>query len=90
MYTTELKTDAQAGRDGPALVEDPKLLAAFEARVAADDFIEPKDWMPSNYRRTLIRQISQHACRLEPLLLRSNMFSDSFRFYPMNTTFLFR
>jgi ring-1,2-phenylacetyl-CoA epoxidase subunit PaaA len=34
---------------------------AFEARVAADDFIEPKDWMPEAYRKTLIRQISQHA-----------------------------
>ena len=29
--------------------------------MAADDFIEPKDWMPEAYRRTLIRQISQHA-----------------------------
>ena len=42
-------------------MEDPDKLAAFEARVAADDFIEPKDWMPEAYRRTLIRQISQHA-----------------------------
>ncbi|HWE05692.1 MAG TPA: 1,2-phenylacetyl-CoA epoxidase subunit PaaA [Rhizomicrobium sp.] len=41
--------------------EDPVRLAAFEARVAADDFIEPKDWMPEAYRKTLIRQISQHA-----------------------------
>jgi ring-1,2-phenylacetyl-CoA epoxidase subunit PaaA len=29
--------------------------------VAADEFIEPKDWMPEAYRRTLVRQISQHA-----------------------------
>jgi hypothetical protein len=41
--------------------EDPAKLAAFEARVAADEFIEPKDWMPEAYRRTLTRQISQHA-----------------------------
>ena len=33
--------------------EDPEKLAAFEARVAADEFIEPKDWMPEAYRRTL-------------------------------------
>ena len=41
--------------------EDPEKLAAFEARVADDDFIEPKDWMPEAYRKTLVRQISQHA-----------------------------
>jgi ring-1,2-phenylacetyl-CoA epoxidase subunit PaaA len=33
----------------------------FEARVDAEERIEPKDWMPEAYRRTLIRQISQHA-----------------------------
>jgi ring-1,2-phenylacetyl-CoA epoxidase subunit PaaA len=35
--------------------------AQFEARVAEDTRIEPKDWMPDAYRKTLIRQISQHA-----------------------------
>src|SRR5690606_25878639 len=44
-----------------AVTEDPALIAAFEARVANDEFIEPKDWMPEAYRRTLIRQMSQHA-----------------------------
>jgi ring-1,2-phenylacetyl-CoA epoxidase subunit PaaA len=33
----------------------------FQARVDAEDKIEPKDWMPDGYRQTLIRQISQHA-----------------------------
>ena len=33
----------------------------FEARVARDDRIEPQDEMPEAYRKTLIRQISQHA-----------------------------
>lgn len=37
------------------------LAAAFQARIDADEKIEPKDWMPEAYRRTLIRQISQHA-----------------------------
>jgi ring-1,2-phenylacetyl-CoA epoxidase subunit PaaA len=60
MYTTEL------GKPDPStplalIKEDPALSAAFEARVAADEFIEPKDWMPEAYRRTLVRQISQHA-----------------------------
>ncbi|MFL6774251.1 MAG: 1,2-phenylacetyl-CoA epoxidase subunit PaaA [Sphingomicrobium sp.] len=56
MYTTELQKTARIEN-----LEDPKLLEAFEARVAADEFIEPKDWMPEAYRRTLTRQISQHA-----------------------------
>ena len=33
----------------------------FQARVDAEEKIEPRDWMPEAYRRTLIRQISQHA-----------------------------
>ena len=41
--------------------EDPDLLAAFQARIDAGERIEPKDWMPEGYRRTLIRQIGQHA-----------------------------
>jgi ring-1,2-phenylacetyl-CoA epoxidase subunit PaaA len=57
MYTTEL--DKQ--RTATTAQEDPARLAAFEARVAADDFIEPNDWMPEAYRKTLVRQISQHA-----------------------------
>ena len=57
MYTTELQKSAQPVQG----IEDPERLAAFEARVAADEFIEPKDWMPEAYRRTLVRQISQHA-----------------------------
>jgi len=46
---------------GPAVAEDPERLARFEARVAAEDKVEPNDWMPEAYRRTLTRQISQHA-----------------------------
>ncbi|MEA3053119.1 MAG: ring,2-phenylacetyl-CoA epoxidase subunit PaaA [Sphingomonadales bacterium] len=56
MYTTELGKTKNV-----ASTEDADKLAAFEARVAADEFIEPKDWMPEAYRRTLTRQISQHA-----------------------------
>lgn len=33
----------------------------FQARIDAEDKIEPRDWMPEKYRKTLIRQISQHA-----------------------------
>jgi ring-1,2-phenylacetyl-CoA epoxidase subunit PaaA len=41
--------------------EDPVKLAEFEARIAAGEKIEPKDWMPKEYRRQLIRMIEQHA-----------------------------
>jgi len=41
--------------------DDPARLAAFEARLAAGDTIEPKDWMPERYRKQLIRMMSQHA-----------------------------
>ncbi|HJT09103.1 MAG TPA: 1,2-phenylacetyl-CoA epoxidase subunit PaaA [Stellaceae bacterium] len=57
MYTQGL-LDA---KDGPAGGEDAAQVARFEARVAAEDKVEPNDWMPEAYRRTLIRQISQHA-----------------------------
>jgi ring-1,2-phenylacetyl-CoA epoxidase subunit PaaA len=36
-------------------------IAEFEARIGAGDTIEARDWMPEGYRKTLIRQISQHA-----------------------------
>lgn len=60
MYTQGLdqpgsKADQQAGRDSEAQ------LARFQARIDAEDKIEPKDFMPEAYRRTLVRQISQHA-----------------------------
>jgi ring-1,2-phenylacetyl-CoA epoxidase subunit PaaA len=37
------------------------LNAQFEARIAAGETIEPKDWMPDRYRTQLIRMMSQHA-----------------------------
>ncbi|UXX78857.1 1,2-phenylacetyl-CoA epoxidase subunit A [Reichenbachiella carrageenanivorans] len=33
----------------------------FQRKLDAEEKIEPKDWMPDDYRKTLIRQISQHA-----------------------------
>ncbi|HYU67080.1 MAG TPA: Phenylacetic acid catabolic protein, partial [Jatrophihabitantaceae bacterium] len=33
----------------------------FEATVRSDQRIEPRDWMPDAYRKTMIRQIAQHA-----------------------------
>src|SRR5437764_12752344 len=33
----------------------------FQSKIEQEIKIEPKDWMPDAYRKTLIRQISQHA-----------------------------
>jgi ring-1,2-phenylacetyl-CoA epoxidase subunit PaaA len=38
-----------------------ELESRFQEKVDAEIRIEPNDWMPEEYRRTLIRQISQHA-----------------------------
>jgi ring-1,2-phenylacetyl-CoA epoxidase subunit PaaA len=56
MYTQAL--DAHGTEAVPAGGEAG---ARFQARVDAEEKIEPKDWMPEAYRQTLIRQISQHA-----------------------------
>jgi ring-1,2-phenylacetyl-CoA epoxidase subunit PaaA len=40
---------------------DPDAAARFDALIAAEAKVEPTDWMPEEYRRTLIRQIAQHA-----------------------------
>lgn len=42
-------------------MENSDLLEKFEVKIDADKKIEPKDWMPEDYRKHLIRQISQHA-----------------------------
>ncbi|HEY1914887.1 MAG TPA: 1,2-phenylacetyl-CoA epoxidase subunit PaaA [Streptosporangiaceae bacterium] len=39
----------------------PDLETYFEDTVARDRRIEPRDWMPAPYRKTMIRQIAQHA-----------------------------
>ncbi len=45
----------------PVDTDDPARVAEFEARIAAGESIEPKDWMPAKYRRQLVRMMSQHA-----------------------------
>jgi ring-1,2-phenylacetyl-CoA epoxidase subunit PaaA len=37
------------------------LQESFDAKIDADRKIEPQDWMPEAYRKTLVRQVSQHA-----------------------------
>ncbi len=46
---------------GAHSVAQHSLEAQFQAKIDAEGRIEPKDWMPEAYRKTLIRQIGQHA-----------------------------
>jgi ring-1,2-phenylacetyl-CoA epoxidase subunit PaaA len=59
MYTQALNTPA--ADTTVAAAEDSAAEARFQARIDAEERIEPNDWMPETYRRTLVRQISQHA-----------------------------
>jgi ring-1,2-phenylacetyl-CoA epoxidase subunit PaaA len=58
MYTQALDTE---GRQPAAAGGADALTERFQARIDAEERIEPKDWMPDAYRHTLVRQISQHA-----------------------------
>jgi len=40
---------------------EQQLEQRFQGKIDAEERIEPKDWMPEAYRKTLVRQISQHA-----------------------------
>src|SRR2546421_12848861 len=57
----EERSDGRAGGAATPAAADGALNARFEQVVAADGRIEPRDWMPDGYRKTLIRQIAQHA-----------------------------
>jgi ring-1,2-phenylacetyl-CoA epoxidase subunit PaaA len=48
-------------RTASAPTDESARIAAFEARIAAGESIEPKDWMPEKYRKQLVRMMSQHA-----------------------------
>jgi len=64
MYTQAIDLPNQQldeQKPGPKVIENPDYQAEFDARLARGEFIEPKDWMPDAYRKTLVRQISQHA-----------------------------
>ena len=54
MYTQSLSAQ-------PARTDDSAQAIRFQERVDAEERIEANDWMPEAYRRTLTRQISQHA-----------------------------
>lgn len=58
MYAQMVKTGQAKVRSLDEMTREER---TFQARVDADEKIEAKDWMPEAYRKTLIRQISQHA-----------------------------
>jgi ring-1,2-phenylacetyl-CoA epoxidase subunit PaaA len=61
MYTQSLIEMPGSKEQTPRMAENSDYEAEFNAKLAKGDFIEAKDWMPEGYRKTLIRQISQHA-----------------------------
>ncbi|MBC7597819.1 MAG: 1,2-phenylacetyl-CoA epoxidase subunit A [Polaromonas sp.] len=62
MYTQSLDLpDASAPTLTLVATASDSLQIRFDEKIDADQKIEPQDWMPEAYRRTLVRQISQHA-----------------------------
>jgi len=58
MYAQMVKTDSDGVKSLDEMSADER---AFQEKIDAGIRIEAKDWMPEAYRKTLIRQISQHA-----------------------------
>ena len=58
MYAQMVKTGASHVKTRDEMSPEER---RFQDRIDADEKIEPKEWMPEGYRKTLIRQISQHA-----------------------------
>jgi len=58
MYAQLVETGVKKLQDREEMSPEER---AFQDRIDAGVKIEPKDWMPEGYRKTLIRQISQHA-----------------------------
>ena len=58
MYAQMIKTAGTGLKSREEMTEQER---AFQDKIDADIKIEPKDWMPDDYRATLIRQIGQHA-----------------------------
>jgi ring-1,2-phenylacetyl-CoA epoxidase subunit PaaA len=62
MYTQAMDTMGKDEARKPVRsAEEVVLEQRFDAKIDEGDFIEAKDWMPDHYRKTLVRQISQHA-----------------------------
>ena len=58
MYAQMVKSTGKGVKSPDEMTPEER---RFQQRIDADEKIEPRDWMPDEYRRTLIRQIGQHA-----------------------------
>ena len=58
MYAQMVKS---TGKNAKSLSDMSPEERRFQERIDQGEKIEPKDWMPESYRKTLIRQIGQHA-----------------------------
>jgi len=61
MYTQAMDLPDPSAKLHAVAGQPDALQTAFDAKIDADRKIEPQDWMPDAYRKTLLRQISQHA-----------------------------
>ena len=59
MYTQSFSVADAPGSKPTAVLstENPEEMARFDARIDADGRIEPQDWMPEAYRKTLVRHM---------------------------------
>ena len=58
MYAQMIRTASSGVKSREDMTDQER---AFQDKIDADIKIEPRDWMPDDYRATLIRQIGQHA-----------------------------
>ncbi len=58
MYAQMVKTAGSGVKSREEMTQEER---DFQDRIDRGEKIEPKDWMPDDYRKTLIRQIGQHA-----------------------------
>ena len=58
MYAQQVDTGSKGLKNRDEMSPEER---HFQEKVDAETKIEPKNWMPDGYRKTLIRQISQHA-----------------------------
>jgi ring-1,2-phenylacetyl-CoA epoxidase subunit PaaA len=61
VYGNDFSTDRQAGGEGESGLTEVLIDESFAALLADEGRVEPRDAMPEAYRKSLVRQIAQHA-----------------------------